>query len=84
MVRQRNNRFGKERIGKHALKVVEVRGKLYNWGMTINKVKNHKKGLAQIHIKQYFFEPKERGFNRIRVGLKRVFFASRWNTVILF
>ena len=62
MVRQRNNRFGKERIGKHALKVVEVRGKLYNWGMTINKVKNHKKGVAQIHIKQYFFLSPGDGF----------------------
>ncbi len=57
MVRQRNNRSGKERIGEHALKVVEVRGKLYNWGMTINKAKSHKKGLAQFQKKQYFFEP---------------------------
>ena len=55
MVRQRNNRSGKERIAEHALKVVEVQGKLYNWGMTINKAKSHKKGLAQFHKKQYFF-----------------------------
>ena len=55
MVRQRNNRFGKERIGEHALKVVEVRGKLYNWGMTITKAENLKKRLAQFHKKQYFF-----------------------------